>query len=179
MQTQKFINQALPIEIQIAKELLTGDGWIIGERADTQSNWTRAVNDVLKKVAKTFNSEYLIACKHKDIHDSPEWLYDFVCYHENELGLFDVIFVAESEWMSWGGRNFEKIKYDFEKLLLARCDIRVMFFEEKGESTIINIIDKLNSIVKHCKMTKRDDRYMYAAYNKSTCDFYVDLHIAN
>src|SRR5690606_23789575 len=58
-----------------------------------------------------------------------EWLYDLVWYRNNEAGLLHQIgLIMESEW----SRAMEEIRYDFEKLLVAKAPIKVMVFQCGG-----------------------------------------------
>src|SRR5690348_17184672 len=66
-----------------------------------------------------------------------EWLYD-ICWLDYALGkdgvplhLKRVRLAAECEWGNPGD-----VEDDFEKLLAARADIRVMVFESKNESAV-------------------------------------------
>lgn len=178
MVTGIFNAEALPLE-KLIEEKLAEDSWIIGDMDDKPSNWTRAINNLLKEVARAIHADCLIACKQKDIRDCSEWLYDFVCYRENKIGLDNVLFVAESQWMNlWHKyRNFKDIRFDFEKLMLARCQIRIMIFEANNEAEIQKYITQLNNIVANSQMTQTNDRYMYMAWDLAAEDFYIDLYI--
>ena len=178
MESAKFKAMALPVE-RLIEEKLTEDSWVIGDMDDKPSNWTRAINNLLKGVAKSLYKNCLIACKQTDIRDCSEWLFDFVCYTENQFGLDTVLFVAESQWMNqWHkDRNFDDIKFDFEKLILARSEIRIMVFEANDQNEIQNYIARLNNIVTNCRLTQINDRYMYVAWNLATLNFHIDLYI--
>jgi hypothetical protein len=178
METAEFKVKALPIE-KLIEERLTEDCWIIGELEDKPSSWTWAINNLLKEVARTLHSDCLIACKQHDIRDCSEWLYDFVCYEDNYSGLDNVFFVAESQWMNQWHKteNYDGIRFDFEKLILARCEIRIMIFEANNENEIKNYITLLNKIVANSKLTQPNDRYMYVAWDFAKTDFYIDLYI--
>lgn len=178
MEFDKLIHNATPIEKLIQKKF-EHNNWIIGDLEDIPSNWTFAINRLLRDVGKEVDINYQIACKHKEIHDNSEWLFDFVCYTENENGIDNVIFVAESQWMNqWHKQNnYGDIKYDFEKLLLARCHLRIMIFEANNENEIRDYIQKLNRIVANSKLTQLNDRYFYIVWDISKCAFYFDLYI--
>jgi hypothetical protein len=56
-----------------------------------------------------------------------EWLYDLVWYRNEPANhLREVALVLESEWSEYP----DYIKYDFEKLLIAKSPIKVMVFSE-------------------------------------------------
>jgi len=67
---------------------------------------------------------YKVCASTWDKKYNSEWLYDLVWYRENdEEYLVEVPLVVECEW----GTNTKKhIKFDFEKLLLAKAGIKLM-----------------------------------------------------
>lgn len=178
MDYAEITNKANSIE-RLIQNKLEQNNWIIGNLEDKSSNWTFAINRLLRDVGKEINKEYKIACKNRELGDCSEWLFDFVCYTDNEYGLCDVLFVAESEWINaWDKyRNFDHIKFDFEKLLLARCKSRIMIFEANMEEEIRKYIKRLNSIVANSKLTEANDRYFYVAWDRSNTEFIIDLYI--
>ena len=92
-----------------------------------------------------------------------EWLYDMVWYRSNDDGLIDVPLVLESEWRG-------DIRYDFEKLLLARSRYRVMLFLAR-EDDIEATFDQLTKIVTKCRLSKKGDRYILFGLAKETGEF--------
>jgi hypothetical protein len=176
MDIEEFKRKALPVEKMI-RETLEANSWLIGDSDDKPSNWTAAVNSLLKKVAQELHAGCQIACKRTG--DCSEWLYDFVCYTENDFGLEDVLFVAESQWMNhWHkDQNYKDILFDFEKLILARCQIRIMIFEANNETEIREYIGWLTKVVSLSKLTQTSDRYMFVGWNIEKEDFSTDLYI--
>lgn len=177
METHFFIQNAHGIEKELSINL--SKIWDFAEDS-TPTIWTAAVNTILSKAAKQNDRRYFTASKLKTC-ENPEWLYDFVWYDNNAFGLNDVYLVVESEWKNpWGNEDYcYDIQYDFEKLILARSVYKLMIFEGDTTEENSHYLDTLKKVVVNCKLTKRGDRYMFAAWDKSKQDFYFDLMIAD
>jgi hypothetical protein len=90
--------------------------------------WAKAIFKALADLGTSLN--YEICSSSNDGEYDAGWLFDLVWYQNDENGrLFSVPLVLESEWH----RNYERIKYDFEKLLIAKAQYKVMIFQAKGE----------------------------------------------
>ena len=95
-----------------------------------------------------------------------EWLYDFTCleYKHNDDGgwLKGIPVVAECEW-----GNKDCIGDDFQKLLLARADVRVMIFNgnyyKEGASIPSDGISDFRKYIRECEHTCPGDTYLFAA----------------
>jgi len=94
-----------------------------------------------------------------------EWLYDLTClkYTSNQEWLTGIPLVAECEW-----GNMEQIYEDFEKLLLARADVRLMIFNgnyfRNGQNSIpSNGLDVFRRYIGKCDVTHTGDTYLFAA----------------
>lgn len=98
--------------------------------------WTNAVKTKLCRLGKE-KHKYTVCASGVDNGicqpDYGEWLYD-VCWlrysdEKNAYLLSDVVLVAESEW-----GNDQEVIHDFQKLMLARADLRVMIYADKNSS---------------------------------------------
>jgi hypothetical protein len=81
---------------------------------------------------------YLAAARtdKRTVADCPEWLYNLVWYDGRCGELRDVILAAEIEWATWAHTDedgLNKILYDFEKLLVARTEYRIIIFQGKND----------------------------------------------
>lgn len=75
-----------------------------------------------------------------------EWLYDVTWLDYDDKHLLNVPLVAEIEWGNWSA-----IRDDFEKLLLARADVRLMIFREQSDRNIKTIVDRMvDQILRFC-----------------------------
>lgn len=91
--------------------------------------WTTTVKSALVEVG--LSADFKVCTSgFQDIADR-EWLYDLVWYDNNSDGLLkSVRLVAESEWAT----TLKGVKYDFEKLLVANSELKVMVCQTGQES---------------------------------------------
>ena len=85
--------------------------------------WTADVKQALCEACKSVDRDAWVGASGVESDDS-EWLYDVACLKYDDEGyLRRTLLVAEVEWCRDGD-----IWYDFEKLLVAQADVRVMVF---------------------------------------------------
>ena len=93
-----------------------------------------------------------------------EWLYDLTCIKYNHGWLKRVPLVVECEW-----GTTDQINDDFEKLLLARADVRLMIFNgnyyrDEGQKSIpSNGLDVFRRYIRNYEHTRTGDTYLFAA----------------
>lgn len=99
-----------------------------------------------------------------------EFLYDLTCLKRDGEWLEEIPLVAECEWGKPQG-----IEYDFQKLLLARADVRLMVFngnhyrtdDPRSSDAKTSIesggLEKFVDYIKKYKQTKKGDAYLFAA----------------
>jgi hypothetical protein len=96
-----------------------------------------------------------------------EWLYDLIWYRSNpDNHLADVYLVLESEW----GIKQSDIKYDFEKLLLAKATLKVMVFQayDQDISGVFSLLERgIRTFQKH----SANETYIFAGFNIGTQTF--------
>ena len=94
--------------------------------------------------------------------DGNEWLYDVTALQYDDDGfLIRVALAAECEW---GAQD--QIYYDFEKLLLARADLRVMVFDgnrQPGHNELFRIFAQYIGRFAH---TEGGDAWLFAAWTE-------------
>jgi len=95
------------------------------------------------------------------------WLYDILWWEENQYGATDIPLVCESDW-----GNIESVKYDFQKLLLARSKYRIMIFECGRVA-----IQWCKSQIKQFKLTQSGDRYLFCSWEGNNAGFYFELYV--
>ncbi|MBS1510259.1 MAG: hypothetical protein JST86_05415 [Bacteroidetes bacterium] len=146
---------------------------------DKNRYWTQAVKQILSKESRLIRDNLKVAaCNLKD-SDCPEWLYDFVCYDYDNIGLKDVILVAESEWRNPFTNDYlQDIQEDFEKLLMARAKYRIMIFEGETKEEVETTVIYLQKIISNSKLSQPGDRYMFAGWIRAK-EFYFHSHIHN
>jgi len=102
----------------------------------------------------------------KDKRPRYEWLFDVTClaYTDDDY-LERVPLVAECEW----GCE-EEIHDDFEKLLVARAEVRVMVFDGK-EIPGADKFAEFKAYIRRFAPTGPDDLYLLAAYREDSNQF--------
>jgi hypothetical protein len=80
--------------------------------------WTAYILTHLKKLGHEYGFE---VCPDDDNQNSG-WLYDLKWYKNEDGFLTEIPFIMESEW----SYNHDHIKYDFEKLLQAYAELKLM-----------------------------------------------------
>lgn len=93
-----------------------------------------------------------------------EWLFDLAWYKYNSKRQMENLFLAmESEW----GKEAD-IRVDFEKLLVARSQYRLMVFQGNSIDTITNnLINRIDTF----QESQKGDRYLFAGWDWDTQKF--------
>ena len=124
--------------------------------------WTKEVKTALCKACKNCNEHLALFANGVDkvVHGG-EWLYDVTCLSYDAGGYVRRIpLVAESEW----GSN-DDVHDDFEKLLLARADVRVMAFDGRRYGAANkDRFEKFTKYIDRCDRTETGDTYLLAAW---------------
>ncbi len=95
------------------------------------------------------------------------WLYDLVWYKETNGHLSEVYLVLESEW----GKYRTQIKYDFEKLLLAKSTLKIMVFQTNNRE-IEDLFEFLEEGIRAFPLLQTpDETYLLMAFNNDTFKF--------
>jgi hypothetical protein len=121
--------------------------------------WTQMIKERLIELAETYGCQaYASQCNNQN---RAEWLYDVVWLQESRgLGhgvITDSPFVAEIEWS-----NEKAVIDDFQKLLLARADTRLMVFEAASAKQAEQRMGRLIQQVRAYSRTESGDRYIFA-----------------
>jgi hypothetical protein len=99
-----------------------------------------------------------------------EWLYDLLWLRvhqtEDKTTILDSPLVAEIEWAS--ALDNGPIRHDFQKLLIARADLRLMIFRAPDSKQGRTIVQELVEQIGTYAHTKRGDRYLFACYGTRT-----------
>jgi hypothetical protein len=95
------------------------------------------------------------------------WLYDLVWYKETNGHLSQVYLVLESEW----GKYQSLIKYDFEKLLLAKATLKVMIFQTDNRR-IEDLFKFLEEGIRAFPLLQSaEETYLLIAFNNDSFKF--------
>lgn len=139
----------------------------------TTDDWTRDdwTNNILRELCTVGRDEFdcrVWTTGHPEGANGGGWLYDQTwTYPDSEnwtkVG-WSIPIVAECEW----DKNLEKIQEDFEKLLQARADVRVMIIDAARWSAPKKIALELCNWVSLFKGSKKNDLYLIVAYEEKT-----------
>ena len=135
----------------------------------TDTEGTKAVKTKLCKIGRRFCCKVCARDVDKADRDYGEWLYDvtWLDYEKSGSGeLVDAPLAAECEW-----RNQGDIEDDFEKLLLARADVRLMIFTGSNQAKSGKIAKRLARKVREFKGSRAEDAWLLAAWEGSTDDW--------
>ncbi len=134
------------------------------------SDWTRNVLNELCAVGKKFGCRVWTTGNPRGA-DGGEWLYDQTwTYPDSDNWTkngWSIPMIAECEWAN----DLGYIQEDFEKLLQARADVRVMIIDAaqwNDGSTSELIADKLCEWVRLFRGSTKGDVYLLAAYEEKT-----------
>ncbi|MBA4196515.1 MAG: hypothetical protein C0459_03070 [Chitinophaga sp.] len=132
--------------------------------------WTK---ELKKRIAKLgLDEKYQVATSgFKDTYE-PEWLFDLTWYSEDDFKrLKKLHLVVESEW----DRKYSGIKYDFEKLLIAKADLKLLICQSSHDN-LNELFLKFEDAINAFSNTK-GDRYLFAVLDSdSERKFYFKTH---
>jgi len=136
-----------------------------------RKEWNAKIRQILQKIIKD-NYEGKYECQFPGLTEGvKDCMFDFACYEYYYEEKYDdtleissysrrnAFFVAEIEWDDLFENN---VQPDFEKLLVARANYRLMVFRTENEKTANNCFKFLNEIVDKFERTEPDDNYIYA-----------------
>jgi len=122
----------------------------------SNENWTETVKALLGDLGKALG--YRICASTKEKRYDAEWLYDLVWFKENSAGyLIEVPLAMECEWK----HPMRDIKFDFEKLLLAKSPIKLMICEASA-TTIPAYLAYFQAAIDHCPFVVKDEVFVIA-----------------
>ena len=94
-----------------------------------------------------------------------EWLFDQTWYRNENGMLRELGLVLESEW-----GDFPSVRYDFEKLLVARAPLKVMIYCDEALECE-NSFAQLARGIFHYKHRDADDRFLLACWRGAKMQF--------
>lgn len=142
--------------------------------ANAVSDWTKEVKTALCNACRealkdTGQQVKLFASGVADATDGGEWLFDVTCLLYGDDGFMcRAPLVAESEW---GLRS--EVGDDFEKLLLARADVRVMVVDRNYWDSTEDVAAELARYVAAHEKGTPTDTYLLAAWTREGFEYRV------
>ena len=131
----------------------------IPSRCSSKSDvdWTNAVKS---SVAGAIHGQGLaIHTNCAQIQDAKqkEWIYDLCAIEKNEKGhLLSVKLVLESEWSN----NRKERQWDFQKLLIARAELRVFVTQARTAAAATAALEQCQAEVVQSSVSLRGDRFI-------------------
>jgi hypothetical protein len=146
-------------EAEIVSEIVSIPKTMPSGKGDGE--WTKAIKRSLITLGK--NKGYNICTSGFPEECEREWLFDLVWYrndppeHLREIGL-----IVESEWSF----DLAYVKFDFEKLLIAKSPLKVMIFQDlKDNST--QICSLLETGIRSFQTEPANEKYILACYQNA------------
>ena len=137
----------------------------------SDSTWTREIKSSIARIGNRFN--YAVYASSIPEAKGGEWLFDMTWIEQNRKGgLLSIPLVLESEW----GRPADAIN-DFQKLLIARADRRVMIHAAKRGTSPEQAIDALIEEIRQSKLPQFGERYLFACWKEPEKEFVFKLHV--
>lgn len=141
---------------------------------DGTPNWTLGVASCLADLGRKQGCK---VCVSGLVGDDREWLYDMVWYKEfgekkDDIRLKSVPFVMECEW----SRSTYDIAEDFEKLLLANADLRLMVCWMHRDNRAA-MQEYFYSSVKGFDQGRTGDRFLVAILDYETDAFEFETYV--
>ena len=133
--------------------------------------WTRVIQSRLCRAGQAL--KYYVCTSGVAQANRGEWLFDQVWMnwtHNTPRQLERISLAVECEW----DRKWDEIFYDFEKLLVARADVRLMIFQATDAQSVHVLFDLLRHKTHGLTQHQSDDYYMLAGYDMAEGRFLRD-----
>ena len=139
------------------------------EEIDSNAVDTVPVKTALCEACKTINRVFAYSSKvERPPADGGEWLFDVTgLLYDDDGYLRRTVLVAESEWGPW-----KEIYSDFEKLLTARADVRVMVFDGGQNPGYREIFETFATYIARCEQSQAGDIWLFAAWTPDRFHFH-------
>jgi hypothetical protein len=128
--------------------------------------WTKSLLLAIGQLGKQHHC-YVCGCREVE-PEQGRWLFDLAWLGEHDMPL-----ALESEW-----GDQEAVDRDFQKLVLARADHRVMIFEAPG-ADIDRHFERFAEQIRTCRYTQSGDRYLFLAYDWDAGRFNFQVFVAS
>ncbi len=135
----------------------------------SDAEWTKQIKTRLCRLGKNFR--YWVYASTAENTDGGEWLYDLTWLNYSGNKLTDVELVLESEWSVKG------VDEDFQKLMLARAELRVMIFQSKNMISASEKMQDLKSQVNKFTKSCEGDAYLFSCWVNDVREFHHEQYI--
>jgi hypothetical protein len=141
-----------------------------------EANWSDAelTRQLANKLAAAGKEAGLLVCSgHGAKADQDQWLHDLAWLEMEGPRLRRVRLALEVEW----SLEEEKIIPEFQKLLAARADLRVMVLQQKTKDQAGQRLEALTAHLEAFGQSQPGDRYLLACSDFKSAAFQYRLHI--
>ena len=172
---QEGLEFEMPGKSEIMRAVRDGLDNLEIDNPEIGAAWGKAVKTKLCTIGRKFGCKVCARDVDKADRDYGEWLYDVTWLdYERECDglkwpapvLIEAPLVAECEWGNEGA-----IKDDFEKLLLACADIRLMIFDARDQPHSEEIARGLARMVREFNSSRAEDAWLLASWEGSNDDW--------
>lgn len=133
-------------------------------RGTKDSAWTYAIKCGLLKLGQ--HHGFSVCASGLDCER--EWLFDMVWYkNDPQKRLQEIGLVMECEW----DKKPDGIRYDFEKLLVAKSPIKLMVFQDNGDGNLPELLSQLENGIRAFKGEQSNETYILAAFRNASYNF--------
>lgn len=130
----------------------------------TDAAWTKEIKNRLSGLGH--EKKFLVYASSASGVDGGEWLYDLTWLNYSNKNLIDVELVLESEW------TFNNIDDDFQKLLLAKSELRVLIFQAKDKLLADKKIVDLKRQISRFTKSFSGDQYLLSCWVYGSGEFF-------
>jgi len=148
-------------ERKIAREL---DGAIPEEEQRgilADESWTKRIKDKICDIGHRNGLE--VRTEGCSLADAGEWLFHLV-WVEKQADAERFISLPLAMQFHWG-HHLKEIAADFEKLLVAKADHKVMVFQRSSPKEVRNLMTALEDRIRSFRPQSPDERYLLAGYS--------------
>ena len=137
--------------------------------------WTHAVKSELYAAGQAL--EYYVCTSGVAQANHGEWLFDqvWINWPPTPRQLKRIGLVVECEWR----QAQDDILDDFEKLLVARADVRLMIFQAPTAEEVADLFARLRTATQGFSQHQSGDYYMLAGYDRQAGQFLRDGFLIN
>jgi hypothetical protein len=140
--------------------------------------WTKSIKDLFYKITNKLNLPYGTMPTNEEIGENRQWVFDLIWYEldknsleEKYKPLLSLPLILECEWKPF----YEDLVWDFDKLIIAKADMKVFIFQINGNSqfdgktTVNNLKQRMYSFQE--KNLNETYFFIYWYENKFNFDF--------
>jgi hypothetical protein len=159
MDNADYAEEGIQKALQAVCPRAFSEGW-----NDDTRRWTTEVKEALTRLGKELG--YCCNASGVDTKDGGEWLFDVTWTEYDGEYLISVPLACESQWgTARDGKGVtQDFVNDFEKLLAARAEHKLMVMDQRKADTVDDTIDSLIERIKRIRLNVEGERYMFACW---------------